>query len=75
MERSEAEYVELQSELVILFREQDSAFYEIVENILRFVRSKKLEVRLENLTAPVIEIISRLTHSCRNSSPHQSNAR
>jgi len=61
MERSEAAYIELQSDFVILAREQDSAFHENVENILRIIRSKTLEVRLENLMAPAVEIVSGLT--------------
>jgi hypothetical protein len=52
LERSEAEYVALQSDFVILSREQDSRFHENVENILRIIRSKTLEVRLEKSIAP-----------------------
>jgi len=51
IERSEAEYIELQSDFVILSREQDSEFHEKVENILRIIRSKTLQVRLEDPTA------------------------
>jgi len=51
IERSEAEYIELQSDFVILSREQDSEFHEKVENILRIIRSKRLQVRLEDPTA------------------------
>ena len=45
MERSEAEYIELQSDFVILAQEQDSEFHESVENMLRIISSKRLEVR------------------------------
>jgi hypothetical protein len=52
LERSEAEYIELQSDFVILAREQDTEFHEKVENILGIIKSKRLEVSLEDLTAP-----------------------
>ncbi len=45
MERSEAEYIELQSDFVILAEEQDSEFHGNVENILAMIGSKTLEVR------------------------------
>jgi len=52
MERSEAEYVAMQSDFVILAEEQDSRFHEIVENILGIIGSKRLEVCLEKPTVP-----------------------
>ena len=52
MERSEAEYIALQSDFVILAREQDSRFHQSVENILRIIRSKALQVRLEKPITP-----------------------
>jgi hypothetical protein len=70
MERSEAEYIELQSDFVILAEEQDSEFHGNVENFLGMIRSKTLEVRKAE---PLLR--KRDSLFCRDSSPHQNNAR